>query len=154
MRLGSAQTIEDENVAYKFPSAEWTDAYKDAVNANEKYREAGKDWTFGAVAMVIEQDEGIGISEDTGMILDVHQGQCRGTEFVKGMDAVESSPFIIVAPYSRWKEVINGELDPIKAMMQNKLKLKKGHLPTILRFVESNRQLVESASRVETEFLA
>lgn len=141
-------------MAHRFPSEEWTQAFKDAVNENESYRRHGKPWTFGAVAMVVKSDPSIGIEEDTGMILDVHEGTCRGTEFVKGMEAVAGAPFVIVASYDRWKEVIGGNLDPIKGMMEGKLKLTKGHLPTMIRFVESSRQLVVSAAKVPTEFLA
>jgi putative sterol carrier protein len=50
-----------------------------------------------------------------------------------------------------YKNAIN-RIDPIKGMMEGKLKLTKGHLPTIIRFIESSRQLVMSASRVPTEF--
>ena len=138
---------------HKFPSKEWTEAYRDAVNANAKYREAGKEWTFGAVAMVIEADPGRGIDDAIGMVLDVHQGECRGTTYVHGLDAVQDAPFIIVASYDRWKEVLAGGVDPTMAMMQNKLRLTKGHLPTMLRFVESSKQLVASAANVPTEFV-
>lgn len=141
-------------MAHKFPSAEWTQAFADAVNNNEVYRTHGKAWTFGAVAMVISKDEAVGIPDDTGMILDVHEGQCRGAEYVFGMDAVMDSPFVIVAPYERWKKVIDGDLDPIKAMMEGKLKMTKGHLPTMLRFVLSSRALVTSATDVATEYIA
>lgn len=141
-------------MAIKFPSEQWTTAYEQAVNRNESYREAGKQWTFGPVAMVVKADPSIGIDEDTGMILDVHGGACRGTQYVKGMEAVQDAPFIIVADYPQWKSVIEGEVDPIKAMMEGKLKLVKGHLPTMIRFVESSRQLVVSATRVPTEFVA
>lgn len=141
-------------MAYKFPSPEWTQAYMDAVNANEAYRKAGKPWTYGAVAMVIKADPSIGIDDDTGMVLDVHEGVCRGTKYVQGLDAVQDAPFIIVAEYARWKQAVQGEVDPIKAMMEGKLKLVKGHLPTMIRFVESSRQLVVSATKVPTEFVA
>lgn len=143
-------------MSHRFPSREWTEAYAAAVNANEAYRTAGKDWSHGTVAMVVKADPAIGIEEDTGMILDVEGGRCRGTTYLTGMKAIEdeSPAFIIVAPYARWKEVIDGDVDPIKAMMQGKLKLTKGHLPTMLRFVESSRQLVQSAQRVPTEFIA
>lgn len=143
-------------MAHRFPSKEWTSAYADAVNANDAYRTAGKDWNHGTVAMVVRADASIGIEDDTAMILDVEGGTCRGTKYLTGMPAVEEEnpAFIIVASYPRWKEVINGEIDPIKAMMQGKLKLTKGHLPTMLRFVESSRQLVASAQKVSTEFVA
>lgn len=139
-------------MAFDFPSEAWTDAFKDAVNSNEDYRKHGKPWTFGSVAMVVSKDPELGLDDDMGMILDVHEGECRGTQYVKGIDAVGDAPFIIVAPYARWKQVINAELDPIKAMMEGKLKMTKGHLPTMLRFVESSRALVVSASKVPTQF--
>ncbi len=142
-------------MAHEFPSKEWTDAYAEAVNGNEAYRTAGKDWAHGTVAMVVKADESLGIPADVGMILDVEGGRCRGTTYLQGMGAIEEADpaFIIVAPYPRWKEVIAGDVDPIKAMMQGKLKLTKGHLPTMLRFVESSRQLVVSAKNVPTRFL-
>lgn len=140
-------------MAHSFPSEAWTAAFADAVNANEVYRTHGKPWTHGAVAMVCAKDESLGIDDDVGMILDVHQGEYRGTTLVRGMDTVADTPFVIVAPYARWKQVIRGEVDPIKAMMEGKLKMTKGHLPTMLRFVESSRALVTSATAVATTFL-
>jgi putative sterol carrier protein len=58
---------------------------------------------------------------------------------------------VIRAPYSRWKEVVTGELDPIKGMMQGKLKV-QGDLPTIVREVRSASELVELTQRIPTEF--
>lgn len=140
-------------MTHPFPSEAWTLAYKDAVNANAAYRTAGKDWKHGPVAFVVTKDPARGLADDVGMILDVEGGECRGTKYVSGMASVEGAPFIIVAPYERWREVIRGEIDPIQGMMQGKLKLTKGHLPTMLRFVESSRQLVNSASKVPTQFV-
>jgi len=140
-------------MTYKFPSEEWTQAYKDAVNASENYRKHGKPWTFGAVAFVVRPDPALGITEEQCMLLDVHEGECRATKFSVGRESVESAPFIVVADYARWKACLRGEIDPIKGMMEGKLKLEKGHLPTMLRFVESSRALVSAASAVPTEFL-
>ncbi len=137
---------------HDFPSDAWTQAFAAAVNDNEVYRTHGKAWTFGSVAMVVEADPSLGIDDAQGMILDVHEGSCRGAQYVTGMDAVQEAPFVIVAPYARWKQVINGDLDPIKAMMEGKLAMKKGHLPTMLRFVQSSRALVTSATAVPTKF--
>jgi len=64
----------------------------------------------------------------------------------------QGAPFIIVADYARWKTVIKKELDPIKGMMQNKLKLTKGHMPTMVKYVNSSRELVETTSLVATKF--
>ena len=141
-------------MSHPFPSEQWTQAYAQAVNDNAAYRESGKPWTFGAVAMVVKADPSLGIDEDMAMILDVHEGQCRGAQYVQGLDSVEQAPFVIVADYARWRDVIEGRLDPIKGMMEGKLKLTQGHLPTMIRFVESSRQLVVSAANVPTKFLS
>jgi putative sterol carrier protein len=138
-------------MAFDFPSLEWANAYKDALNASEAYREAGKDWTHGVVAMVVKADPALHIEQDTALWLDVHGGRCNEIKLIPATEA-EGAPFIIVASYARWKEVIKKEVDPIKAMMQNKLKLTKGHMPTIVKYVNSSRQLVETTSKVPTKF--
>ncbi|MCA9632652.1 MAG: SCP2 sterol-binding domain-containing protein, partial [Myxococcales bacterium] len=145
---------EEDSVSYPFPSETWTQAYAAAVNANEAYRKAGQPWTYGKVAMVVQADPSIGLDDAVSMILDVHEGRCNGAVYVKGLESVKDAPFVIVANYARWRDVIEGRLDPIKAMMEGKLKLTQGHLPTMIRFVESSRQLVVSAANVPTTFLA
>ncbi len=141
-------------MAHTFPSPEWTAAYKDAVNGNAAYREAGKTWTHGAVAFVVEKDAALGLPDDCAMVLDVNAGECRETHWVARAVAEAEAPFVIVGRYDRWRDVITGKDDPIKSMMQNKLRLVKGHLPTIIRYVESSRQLVKSASAVDSHWLA
>jgi putative sterol carrier protein len=145
MTSGSVQNL-------RFPSVEWCSAYKDAINANPGYKVAGKDWTHGAVAMVVMADPAIGIAEDMAMWLDLHQGECKECRLTSREDA-EKAPFVIVASYARWKEVIRGQLDPTKGMMQNKLKLTKGNMPTMVKFVTASKELVESTSRVPTSFV-
>ena len=134
-----------------FPSTEWASAYKDAINSNAAYKTAGKDWTHGVVAMVVKADPSLELPEDVGMWLDVNQGACRDCKIVPAAEA-QTAPFVIFADYARWKQVIKRELDPIKGMMQGKLKLTKGHMPTIVKYVNASRELVESTSRVDTKF--
>jgi putative sterol carrier protein len=62
------------------------------------------------------------------------------------------APFCITGDYARWKQVLKKELDPIKGMMQGKLKL-KGDLPTIVRAVKAAEELVNSGGNVDTRFL-
>jgi putative sterol carrier protein len=129
-----------------FPSAEWCAAYRDAINANEGYKLAGKDWTHGPVAMVVTAQPGIGIAEDMAMWLDVERGLVSRSQ-------ADNAAFVIVASYARWKEVIRKELDPTKGMMQNKLKLTKGHMPTMVKFVTASKELVQATSLVPTRFV-
>lgn len=139
-------------MSFPFPSAEWCAAYKDAINASAVYRAAGREWTHGAVAMVVGAEPSIGIASDMAMWLDVRQGECRECRLVSREES-EKAAFVIVATYARWKEVIKGQLDPTKGMMQNKLKLTKGHMPTMVKFVTASNALVSSASKVPTKFV-
>jgi len=134
----------------KFPSAEWVAAYKDAINGNPKYKAAAANWDKGVVALICKAKPEYGIAKDVGIWLDLYKGVCRESEMVDAQKA-KSAPFCITGEYDRWKQVLKKELDPIKGMMQGKLKL-KGNLPTIVRFVSASKQLVESAGLVDTEF--
>ena len=139
-------------MAIDFPSPEWVAAYKDAINANPEYKKAGKDWTYGVVAMVVKAEPTLGIPEDLAMCLDVHQGECRGCTLTPAREAEQTAPFVVMASYAQWKQVIKKEVDPTKALMQGKLKLTKGHMPTMVKHVNASKQLVESTSRVPTKF--
>lgn len=140
-------------MSHTFPSEAWTSAYKDALNNNPAYAQAGKDWTHGPVTMIVKANAALGLEADHAMLLDVHGGTCRAATLMDPAQAREAAPFVIEGEYDRWKSVIQGEVEPIKAMMQGKLKLTKGHLPTIIRYVESSRQLVVSAGLVDSKFL-
>ena len=59
--------------------------------------------------------------------------------------------YVLSAPYTRWKDILLGELDPIKGMMQGKLKV-RGDLPTIVRYVRAANELVRLTGEVDTVF--
>ncbi|HWC32638.1 MAG TPA: SCP2 sterol-binding domain-containing protein [Actinomycetota bacterium] len=134
----------------EFPSEEWLKEFIDRVNASDAYRQAAAQWE-GDVCFVFEAEPDKGVPEDIYGILELWHGECRGGRLVP-KDEGESAPFVIRAPYSRWKEVIKRELDPVKGMMQGKLKL-KGDLPTIVRYVKASNELVNLATTVPTEFV-
>ncbi len=138
-------------MAIAFPSVEWVEEYKKQINLSEGYKKAGATWTAGAVALVTLAKPEIGLNEDFGIWLDLHQGVCREAKVVTAEEA-QKAPFCITGDYARWKQVIKKELEPVKGMMQGKLKL-KGDLPTIVRYVKASQELVECSTRIETKFL-
>jgi putative sterol carrier protein len=138
-------------MALTFPSEEWTEEYKKQINLSEGYKKAAATWTAGVVALVISAKPEIGLNEEYGIWLDLHQGVCREAKRVS-LEEAQKAPFCIIGDYARWKQVIKKELEPVKGMMQGKLKL-KGDLPTIVRFVKASQELVECTTRIETKFL-
>ena len=135
-----------------FPSEAWASAYQDAINQNPEYARAGKDWTHGKVALVVRADPSIDIEQDMAVLLDVNAGSCNAATYMAGEQARASAAFAVEGPYDNWKQLIVENLDPIKALMQGRFKLTKGHLPTLIRYVESSKQLLSSAQNVPTQF--
>jgi putative sterol carrier protein len=134
----------------EFPSKEWLDAYAERINRSAEYKEAAATWE-GDICYVFEPEPERGVTEEVWAWLDLWHGECREARYGVPPEEGEKAKFIIRAPYSRWKEVIKKELDPIKGMMQGKLKL-KGDLPTIVRYVKAANELVNLAGTVPTEF--
>lgn len=134
-----------------FPSEEWLDDYVERINSSKEYEEAAATWE-GDLSYVFEREPDKGVPDDVWVWIDLWHGKCRGAKQGVPQEEGEKAKFIIRAPYSRWKEVIRRELDPIKGMMQGKLKL-KGDLPTIVRYVKAANELVNIAASVPTEFV-
>jgi putative sterol carrier protein len=132
-----------------FFSSEWIAKYKDAINGNPDYKSAAADWTHGVVALVCKA-QAPAMPADVGIWLDLDRGACREAKAVSVAEAA-TAPFCITGEYARWKQVLKKELDPIKGMLQGKLKL-KGDLPTIVREVRSAQALVNSAASLDTQF--
>lgn len=138
-------------MGFKFPSDEWVEAYGVAINDSEEYRIGGKPWTHGVTALVVNAQPDIGLDEPYGIWLDLHQGVCNEARYCN-VDEAQTAPFCIFGDYARWKQVIHKELEPIKGMMQGKLKL-KGNLQIIVRNVKAAQALVVCSTRVPTDFL-
>jgi len=132
------------------PSQEWLDAFAERINGSAEYREAAADWE-GDIAFVFEAEPDKNVPRDLCGWLDLWHGQCRAQRMITPEEG-ERARYIIRAPYTRWKEVLRGELDPVKGMMQGKLKL-KGDLPTIVRYARAANELVHLTTTVPTEFL-
>lgn len=133
----------------RFPSEEWLTKYCEAINSSEAHAVSAVDWE-GDVTFVIESDPHRGVTETMWGWLDLHRGMCRGAKVVS-QDEGEKARFVISAPYSRWKEVILGRLDPIRAMREGKLRV-QGDLPLIVAQVDAARILVKLAASIPTEF--
>lgn len=134
----------------RFPSAEWLDAYVAKINASPEYAEAAATWE-GDLTYVFGAEPDKGVPTDVWVWMDLHQGRCRAARYDVGEEEGNRAKFLIRAPYSRWKDVMTGELDPIKGMMTGKLKL-KGNLATLVRHTKAAKVLVDLAGQVETTF--
>lgn len=132
-------------MSYAFASPEWADALKRAINASANYRESAKAWE-GDFWFIVEPDPG---AERRFIYVDLWHGECRDARVANEGDFTPE--FRIWGSRRSWQRVINREIDPIKALMTNTLKL-KGNLAKIMRNVRAAQDLVLCAASVPTEF--
>jgi putative sterol carrier protein len=132
-----------------FPTDEWFQAFIVRINASDEYKVAAGDWE-GDVAFLVEAEPDLGVARDVWGYLDLWHGVCRGGGVVTA-ERGSSAAYLLSAPYTRWKHIVLGQLDPIKGMMQGKLKV-RGDLPTIVRYVRAANELVRLTGEVDTVF--
>src|SRR5204862_7747757 len=98
-----------------FPSKEWLDEYVNRINGSAEYREAAATWE-GDISYVFEAEPDKGVPEEVWAWLDLWHGRCRGQRYGLEREEGGRARLIIRAHYSRWKEVIDKERDPVKGM--------------------------------------
>ena len=134
-----------------WPSEEWMQVYRGLINDNAEYREAAHDWE-GAVVYHFQAEPDKHLGEDVYGWFELWHGECREAKQVTA-DEAGAAQFMVSAPYSIWKQVIRKELEPMKAIMQGRLKM-KGDLAKAVRYTKASLVLQDIATTVpDTEFL-
>ena len=132
----------------KFPSEAWVVEYVAKLNANANYEDAAKKWE-GAMTFVVRQDPAF--DKDAYIFLDLFHGKCRGSKFSFSPDDLPASQYRYIGPFTNWRRLINKEIDPIQGILTGKFKL-EGSMMTIMRFTRAAKEMVATASTVQTEF--
>ncbi|MDD4357729.1 MAG: SCP2 sterol-binding domain-containing protein [Smithellaceae bacterium] len=134
---------------YKAFTQEWMDAWKEKINGSKEYKEIAKDWE-GSVSITVNADSSRNLPETVYMFTDYWHGDAL--DFLICDEAkAQTAKFIMIGDYARWKQVAKKELDPTKALMQGKLKL-KGDLTYVVRQVKTINKVVDLLTEVETIF--
>ena len=72
------------------------------------------------------------LGEDRYIYMDFWHGEARDIRLVNAEEGTRAK-FVITGGYERWKQVVKGELEPSKGMMQGKLRLLQPGLRGALR---------------------
>lgn len=129
---------------------EWAVACCQALNASERYRESAAGWE-GAIVLVMAADPAHGVHTDRAVYIDAHQGACRGSRLA-GEDEAGTAPFVFRADVPAWKRLLGGDLDPVTAVMQGKLKLVRGGLFTVAKYATAAKEMIAAAAHVNGTF--
>ncbi len=130
-----------------FPSDAWIKAMMIDLNASSAYLEAARNWE-GDFYFIVEP--GGSLEKPVILYMDLFHGKCRDAYLVAKPDS-KCPAFRLSGPVATWKKVMTKKLDPMQAMMTGQLKL-VGNMSIVMRNVRAAKELVESCTRIDTEF--
>ena len=132
----------------KILTKEWLDAFGDAINNNQDYKDAAS-WWEGDMMCVIEPSGPL--DHEVRFYLGLYHGACTGVKLLEPGE--QASPeFTLAGPYDNWVKVAKNQLETIQAVMSGKLRL-EGNLAKLMRATRAAQEIVNSLQTVPTEFL-
>lgn len=135
-----------------YPSQEWCDEWKNALNNDPAVAETGRNWgvDFNGHWM-FQVEPGEGLEETVYIYLETQGGKCTEALILK--DPAEKQPgFIAVGTYGAFKPVVKGEKDFIEGVVKGVFKL-KGDMSKIMRNAKFIRAVANSISSFPSEYL-
>lgn len=126
---------------------EWADAAMRELNSNQTYKEVAKNWE-GDMYVIIEPDASF--KHRIIGYFDLWHGDCRSACVIK--DENERSPqYSISGSFTVMDQLLQKKLDPVKAMMTGKLKV-KGNMGQIMRMPRAALEFTNCLSKVDAVF--
>ncbi|MGQ9686930.1 MAG: SCP2 sterol-binding domain-containing protein [Thiobacillaceae bacterium] len=138
---------EGNAIAHRFPSAAWIEELAVQLNASESYEKSARDWE-GDFLFVVEPDASY--PSTAYFFLGLYHGKCTGAALLES-EAERPVEFVVRGPFSTWRQVVEGKLDPIQAMMTRKLKL-EGNMMKIMRYPKAAKEIIACCALVYTEW--
>ena len=131
-----------------FPKTEWIQALMAKLNSDQKYAKVAAKWE-GDMAFKIEP--GGALAEETIFYLDLWHGKCRDA-YVLSDDSDVKASFTLKAPYENYVRLLQGEVDPIQALLTRKIGV-QGNMAVIMRSVPTVLDFVRCCREVTDEFV-
>jgi putative sterol carrier protein len=136
-------------MAFIFPGLEWTQEVQRICNADPEFKEAVQDFN-GKMMFHIEADEKI--DKSVCLFLDIADAQVKEAAEYADMKDRPDTDYILSAKYTQWKEVITGQLEPLRAIMTRKMKLVKGSQLKMLKYVKFTLKMMDVTKAVDSDF--
>ena len=134
-------------MAIKFPSDEWIKALSAEINGSESYAIAAATWE-GDFLFVVQPDSAY--QQTAYLYIDIQRGKSPSA-MQPGSLEEKKAMYTISAPYSIWRKVIEGKIDPLQGMFTGKLKV-LGSMAQIQRNPRATTEFVACAAKIPTDF--
>jgi len=135
-----------------YPSQEWCDEWKNALNNDPAVAETGKNWGVGFNGnWVFQVEPGAGLENVTYVYLEAAAGKCTDA-CILGDPSEKDPGFFVIGSYADFKPVVKGEKDFIEGVVKGIFKL-KGDMAKIMRNAKFIRAVANSISSFPNEYL-
>ncbi len=134
-------------MAIKFPSEEWLQELETRLNASESYAQAASTWEGDIIFVILPDDV---YKETMYGYMDLQHGKASGARKLDSLEG-QKARFIMTAPFSTWRKVNEGRLDPLQAMFSGKIKV-VGSMAQIQRTPKATYELTKIATQIDTDF--
>ncbi|MFN3266320.1 MAG: SCP2 sterol-binding domain-containing protein [Deinococcales bacterium] len=131
-------------------SEAWASMAASVLAASTGYKKAAATWE-GAMVFSLQADQSLGLPEAKSVFFDLWHGECRLAKAAQAAD-MENAQYIVSADALTWQQVLSGKLEPIAGLLRGKLKLSKGNMAVLARYVLAAKELVLCAASVPTKF--
>jgi putative sterol carrier protein len=128
----------------------WARACCEQLHESEAYRTAAAEWE-GSIVLALAADPAQGVPEERRVFIDAHRGTCRGAHMASDEELAQAT-FVFSADVGSWRRLLGGELEPVAAVMQGRLRLVRGGLFALARFAQAAREMVAGAARAGGSF--
>jgi putative sterol carrier protein len=132
---------------FRFASTSWVDAWVELMNADDRFRAEGQGWV-GSIGCVINSDDSGG-PPPIYMRLSGADGHWDAAQAGPAATLVEDVTVRLEGPRHTWRLVIDQDLNPIRAMVQGRLRV-HGQLSALLRFHRAIVLMAQLAGDVDT----
>ncbi len=127
--------------------ADWLNAWQRELNANVAYRDAAAQWEWPLILCACGEDG----SQKVCAYLDLWRGECREARPAIAQDD-ERARFSISGSFAVWKQVLDGRLEVVSAIMLRRLTLDKGSVSSLLGYIGAAKALVVTAAALDTAY--
>ena len=135
-----------------YPSQEWCDKWKNALNNDPAVAETGKSWGQGFKgSLLFKVTPGGGLEKTAYLYIDALEGKCTDARMVDDPSEVDIG-FLVTGTYVDFKPIVKGEKDFIEGVVKGIMKL-EGDMSKIMRNAKFIRAVANSISSFESEYL-
>jgi putative sterol carrier protein len=137
-------------MAVLYPSDEWIKELDRICNEDPEFKEAAGNFSGKFIFQIEAEPEKL--EETTLLSVRVQDGVSSEAKALGSVDECPDADYIVTGKYSAWKNIVQGKLEPLRAIMTRKLKLIKGSQLKILKEVKLTLKIMNNCVKVDAEY--